>query len=127
MGLTLALIRALAIMLAIPAIGFGVSIWIISNINADMAKEELPSIQDFCFLTSFLTDADADADISVADIADMRAACDEFSEIELLGDASILAAVIAVGVLAIYSRFDTPFQYLHQRGCRIHLRTRCRR
>ena len=39
MGLTSALIRALAIMLAIPAIGFGVSFWIISDINADMAKD----------------------------------------------------------------------------------------
>jgi Zn-dependent protease with chaperone function/uncharacterized tellurite resistance protein B-like protein len=90
MGLAPALIRALGVMLAIPAIGFGVSFWIISFINADLAKDGIPPYQTICALPDVLADPD------------WQAACDEFSQIQLLGDASILAAVIAVGVLALY-------------------------
>ena len=47
--------------------------------------------------------------------------CDEFSEIELLGDATILAAVIAIGVLAIYLLYQSARCATHVGDSRIGL------
>ena len=48
MRLGFGLVRVLLITLAIPAVGYLVSVWIINDVNTDLAKEGIPPIETTC-------------------------------------------------------------------------------
>ena len=84
------LLKALLVSLAIPAVGYLISTGIIGDLNSDLAKDGLPSMVVLC------------ADIRVLALQGAKGACDEYDTIKLLGDASILAALLGVTVPILY-------------------------
>jgi Zn-dependent protease with chaperone function len=84
------LLKALLVSLAIPAVGYLVSAWIIGDINSGLAKDGLPSMAVLC------------ADAKVLALQGMRRACNEHFTIKLLGDASIFAAILGVTAPVLY-------------------------
>lgn len=84
------MIRVLLIVLLIPAAGFGIATWILSDINANFAAQGIPPIADICALN----DARADGEID--------AACREFGSIVLLQRSSVAAALAGVGLPVLF-------------------------
>lgn len=84
------MLRVLLIALAIPSVGFGVSTWIISDINSGLAAEDIAPFQVICALPEAQTDPD------------LRAACAEFGGIELLQSASIYAGLLGIGIPLLF-------------------------
>jgi hypothetical protein len=84
------LIRVLLIGVAIPALGFAVAAWVISDVNADLAKEGLPAIQEICGL---------DAARSHQEV---REACAEFAPIQLLRTASVYAGLFGIAIPILF-------------------------
>ena len=84
------MLRVLLIVLAIPIIGFGISTWIISDANSELASEDLPPFQTIC----------ASEDLS-ADV-DIQAACAEFDNILLLRSSSIFAGLLGIGIPSLF-------------------------
>lgn len=84
------LIRVLSIGVAIPALGFGVAAWVISDVNADLAKQGLPAIQQICGL---------DAAQSHQEV---RKACAEFAPIRLFRTASIYAGLFGLAIPVLF-------------------------
>lgn len=85
--------RLLAVLLVatvIPALGLLVSLWIISDANSDLLKAGLPSYGILCSVLELSNDLD------------VRAACNEYSNIVLLRDASIVSAILGLGIPLLY-------------------------
>lgn len=74
----------------IPAIGFLVSYSIQSQLNSDLAAEGLPSYQEICAVSELLENNE------------IAAACTEFSNIVLLGQASVGAGVLGLFIPLVY-------------------------
>ncbi len=90
MNLAGGLFKALLVGLAIPAVGYLISFWITSDVNADLAIDGLPPFAVLC------------ADAETLALQGVEAACDEFSTITLLGDASIIAAILGISAPVLY-------------------------
>ena len=90
MNMIMGFLKALLVSLAIPAIGYLISAWIIDDVNSDFTKEGLPKIADLCSIAKVLT------------VQDFKAACDEYNTIKLLGDSSIIAALIGISAPILY-------------------------
>ena len=90
MRLGFGLVRVLLITLAIPAVGYLVSVWIINDVNTYLAKEGIPPIETTCSMSEALADPD------------ITAFCDEFTPIALLGDASLAAGIIGIAIPIVY-------------------------
>lgn len=90
MGLTSGAIKVLLLALVIPAIGYGVSFWIISDINSDFATRGIPSYQVICASDAALTDAE------------VSAFCNDIWPTNFLGTISILAGLIGISVPLMY-------------------------
>ena len=90
MRLGFGLVMVLLITLAIPAVGYLVSVWIINDVNTDLAKEGIPPIETTCSMSEALADPD------------ITAFCDEFVPIVLLGDASLAAGIIGIAIPIVY-------------------------
>ena len=90
MGLTGGLLKVLILAAAIPAFGYGVGHWVMADMNAKLAADQLPSYQVICSNAQALADSD------------VRAFCDEFAPIALLRAASILAALVGVSIPLLY-------------------------
>ena len=90
MRLGFGLVMVLLITLAIPAVGYLVSVWIINDVNTDLAKEGIPPIETTCSMSEALADPD------------ITAFCDEFAPIVLLGDASLAAGIIGIAIPIVY-------------------------
>ena len=90
MHLGFCLVRVLLITLAIPAVGYLVSVWIINDVNTDLAKEGIPPIETTCSMSEALADPD------------IPAFCDEFAPIALLGNASLAAGIIGIAIPIVY-------------------------
>lgn len=88
------LFKVLLVATVIPAIGLLVSLWIISDANSDLLKEGLPTYRVICAIDEFTKDAD------------VRAVCNEYSNIVLLRNASILAAAVGLGIPLLYQPVD---------------------
>jgi Zn-dependent protease with chaperone function/tellurite resistance protein len=84
------LIRVLLIGLAIPALGFAVAAWVISDVNADLAKEGLPTIQEICGLEAAQSQQE------------VREACAEFAPIGLLRTASVYAGLFGLVIPVLF-------------------------
>ena len=82
--------RVLLIVLAIPIIGFGISTWIISDANSELASEGLPSFQTICAIEDLNDDVD------------ILAACAEFENILLLRSSSIYAGFLGIGIPSLF-------------------------
>lgn len=82
--------RVLLIVLAIPAIGFGISTWIISDVNSEFVGEDIPPIQEICALEEARADPD------------LNAACSEFDNILLLQSSSIYAGMLGVAIPGLF-------------------------
>ena len=54
MRLGFGLVMVLLITLAIPAVGYLVSVWIINDVNTDLAKEGIPPIETTCSMSEAL-------------------------------------------------------------------------
>ncbi len=90
MRLTAGLIKVLLIAVAIPAFGFGVGHWIMGDLNAELAADQLPSYGVIC------GNAEARAN------PEIQAFCEQFQWIALLRPASIIAALIGVSIPLLY-------------------------
>ena len=80
------MLRVLLIVLAIPAIGFGISTWIIADVNSGLASQGLPSIQVIC------------ASEEATEDATLQAACSEFDNIRLLQRSSTYAGLLGLAI-----------------------------
>ena len=78
------LIVVLLVGIAIPIIGYLISFWILGDMNRDLAKSNLPSMEVICSNQRALQDSG------------IAGACAEFDSITLLGNASIWAGVLGV-------------------------------
>ena len=76
----------LLIALAIPIVGFGISTWIISDINSVLPSDSLLSFQVICDLEEARADED------------LRAACEEFDNILLLRSSSTYAGLLGIAI-----------------------------
>jgi hypothetical protein len=90
MDLTKRVLRVVAITIAIPAIGYAVSWWIIHAENAKLAEADLPPYEEIC------------ANLAALELADVHAACQEFASIATLQKASLAAAAAPLGLLGLY-------------------------
>lgn len=79
-------IKALVLLIFIPALGIGVANWVLSDVESQLAQREL----DFASLCS---------DDSFTHVSNVKALCDEVAPIRLLRRASWASAVVAVGLL----------------------------
>jgi len=84
------LLQVLLIGVAIPAVGFIVSWWIISDLNADLRKQGLPSVQEICELDA----ASADEEL--------RGACTELAPIRFLGTASVYTGLLGISIPILF-------------------------
>ena len=84
------MLRVLMIFLAIPIIGFGISTWIISDANSELASENLPSLQAICAFEELNTDSD------------VQSACAEFDNILLLRSSSIYAGLLGIAIPGLF-------------------------
>ena len=82
--------RVLLIVLVVPIIGFGISSWIIIDVNSELARENLPSIQAIC----------AFEDLSID--SEVQAACEEFDAIALLRSSSIIAGLLGIAIPGLF-------------------------
>lgn len=89
------LIKVVAIALAIPAIGYAVSFAIIEDMNQELRTSGVDDVRSLCTVVRTLGPG---KDVS----QDLLGACREVSNIELLGNSSIVAALIGLGIPVIY-------------------------
>ncbi len=90
MRLTIGLIKVLLIAIAIPAFGFGVGHWIMGDLNAQLAADQLPPYGVICGNAEALANPE------------IQAFCDQFMWIALLRPASVVAALIGVSIPLLY-------------------------
>lgn len=88
------LIRVLAVALAIPAIGFAVSFFIIRDMNKELQAKGLPEVTTLC-------EAVRSGELETAS-AELLDACGEVANIDLLGKGSIVAAGIGMFIPIMY-------------------------
>ena len=82
--------RVLIIALAIPILGFGISTWIISDTNSELASENLLPVQAICAFEELSTDAD------------IQSACAQFDNIMLLRSSSIYAGLLGIAIPGLF-------------------------
>lgn len=83
-------IQVLLIGVAIPAVGFAVSSWILSDVNNGLAAEGLPSSDQLCRLDLVLSDSE------------MRAACDQLGRVQFLKAASIYIGLFGLSIPVLF-------------------------
>ena len=88
------LVKVLLVALAIPAIGFAVSYFIISDMNAGLKAEGIN--------VTALCEAVSTGRLETALTAELSGACQEVANIVLLGKGSILAAVMGIFIPVMY-------------------------
>jgi len=91
---TTGLIKVLLVALAIPAIGFAVSFFIINDMNQALQAEGIDVVT--------LCDAVKTGKLDNETTSDLLGACQEVENIVLLGQGSILAAVVGVIIPIMY-------------------------
>ena len=91
---TTGLIKVLLVALAIPAIGFAVSFFIINDMNQELQAEGIDVVT--------LCDAVKTGKLGNETTSDLLGACQEVENIVLLGKGSILAAAIGVIIPIMY-------------------------
>lgn len=92
---TSGLLKVLLVTLAIPAIGYAVSVFIINDMNKELLAEEIPEVSVLC-------DAVRTGKLGNALTSDLLGACQEVWNIELLGQGSVIAAIIGVFIPVLY-------------------------
>jgi Zn-dependent protease with chaperone function/uncharacterized tellurite resistance protein B-like protein len=90
MHFIVSLLKVLFIGLAIPSIGAFTSFYIINDMDGELAKEGLPSHSILCKNNAIL------------DIQGMKAVCEQYDQISLLGDASIIVALFSIALPVLY-------------------------
>ena len=81
------LLKVLLVVLAIPAIGFAVSFFIINDMNKGLQAEGMPDVTVLC-------DAVRTGKLGSETTAELSGVCQEVANIELLGQGSVVAAII---------------------------------
>ena len=89
------LLRVLLVALAIPAIGFAISFFILSDMSKDLQMEEFPNVTVFC-------DAVRIVQTTKEVPGDILDACQEVGNIELLGEASLIAGGVGIFIPIMY-------------------------
>lgn len=89
------LLKVLLVALTIPAIGFAVSFFIIEDMSKELRADGMPDVTIFC-------DAVRSGLLGSETTAELKGACQEVTNIELLGKASVVAAIIGVFIPVIY-------------------------
>ena len=83
------LTKVLLVALAIPAIGFAVSFFIINDMSKGLEAEGMPDVTILC-------DAVRTGKLGSEASAELSGACQQVANIGLLGQGSIVAAIIGV-------------------------------
>lgn len=95
MKYTSGLLKVLLIALAIPVIGYSVSFFIINDVNKGLQAEGMPEVATLCkAVRAGVVDKQVATELS--------SACQEIANIELLGQGSIVAAIIGVLIPIIF-------------------------
>jgi Zn-dependent protease with chaperone function/uncharacterized tellurite resistance protein B-like protein len=89
------LLKVLLVTLAIPAIGYAVSFFIINDMNKELLAKGIPDVSVLC-------DAVRTGKLGNALTSDLSGACREVGNIELLGQGSVIAAIIGIFIPVLY-------------------------
>lgn len=92
---TAGLLKVLLVALAIPAIGFAVSFFIINDMNKELKAEGMPDVTLLC-------NAVRTGKLGNEATTDLLGVCQEVANIELLGQGSVVAAVIGLFIPVMY-------------------------
>ena len=84
------LLHVLFIALAIPALGFAVSTWILFDVDSDLADDNIRSVQQICSPATIRSDQA------------IRAFCESVARIRALRDGSIYTAGLGVGIPTLF-------------------------
>lgn len=89
------LFKVLLVALAIPAIGYAVSFFILNDMNQALKVEGIPDVTLLC-------DAVRTGQLGNEAATDLIGACQEVANIELLGQGSIVAAITGIFIPILY-------------------------
>ena len=89
------LLKVLLIAVVIPVIGYAVSFFILNDMNRDLKAQGIPDVTLFC-------KAVQDGQFGSEATADLRGACQEVTNIMLLGQGSMIAAGIGICIPLLY-------------------------
>lgn len=92
---TSGLFKVLLVALAIPAFGFAVSFFILNDMNKGLQAEGVPDVTFFC-------DVVKSGKLGNDATTDLLGACQEVTNIKLLGQGSIIAAIIGIFIPLLY-------------------------
>ena len=92
---TSGLLKVLLVTLAIPAIGYAVSFFIINDMNKELLAKGISDVTVLC-------DAVRTGKLGNALTSDLAGACQEVGNIELLGQGSVIAAIIGIFIPVLY-------------------------
>ena len=92
---TFGLLKVLLVTLAIPAIGFAVSFFIINDMNKELMAKGVPDVILFC-------DVVRTGQLGNELTSGLLSACQEVGNIELLGQGSVIAAIIGIFIPMLY-------------------------
>ena len=92
---TSGLLKVLLVTLAIPAIGYAVSFFIINDMNKELLAKGISDVTVLC-------DAVRTGKLGNALTSDLAGACQEVGNIELIGQGSVIAAIIGIFIPVLY-------------------------
>ena len=84
------MLKVLLFTITIPALGFIVSFWILSDVDGDLMSDGLPGYQQIC------------ANEQALKSPEVRGACTEWQTIEWLGHVSIIAAALGILIPVVF-------------------------